>query len=98
MKKKFLTALVMTALSFSAMAQSDGFFSSNYKEYNTNRAEPIEGSIPIVDFNYYGNAFHEDLYNEVIGEEAPIGNGILSLSILGITYLLTRNKRKEDQI
>ena len=98
MKKKFLTALVMTTLSFSAMAQSDGFFSSNYKEYNPNRWEPTEDNIPMFTEQFGGTAFHEDLFHEVIGEEAPVGNGIFSLSFLGITYLLARNKRKEDQI
>ena len=78
MKKKFLTALVMTALSFSVTAQTDGFFSSNYKEYNPNRWEPTEDNIPIFTEQFGGTAFHEDLFNEVIVEEAPtldnIGN------------------------
>lgn len=88
MKKKFLTALVMTALSFSVTAQTDGFFSSKYSQYEE---EYREGSIYIFSEN------SADFLNMQGAEDlAPIGNGLIVLTCAGLIYAIS--KRKENKI
>ena len=71
MKKKFLIALVMTALSFSVTAQTDGFFKSNYEELDKKRFG--------VDIYYYETSSIDNLDYEVIGEEVPLCGSIYIL-------------------
>lgn len=90
MKKKFLTAFVLTVMSFSAMAQSDGFFSSKYSQYEKEYREG--GDIYIFsenNANFLNMEGAEDL-------NAPIGNGLLVLSCAGLIYAFS--KRKENEI
>ena len=89
MKKKFLIALVMTVMSFSAMAQSDGFFSSKYSQYEKDYRE--DGYIHIFSEN---NA--DFLKMKGADDYAPIGNGLLVLSCAGLIYAFS--KRKENEI
>ena len=90
MKKKFLIALVMTALSFSVTAQTDGFFSSRYSQYEKEYRE--DGYIHIFSENtadFLKMEGADDL-------NAPIGNGLLVLSCAGLIYAFS--KRKENEI
>lgn len=84
MKKKFLTALVLTVMSFSAMAQSDGFFKSNYEELDKKRFG--------VDIYYYETSSINNLDYEVIGEEVPLCGSIYILGSMALGYALIRRK------
>lgn len=77
-------------MSFSAMAQSDGFFSSKYSQYEKENREG--GDIYIFsenNANFLNMEGAEDL-------NAPIGNGLLVLSCAGLIYAFS--KRKENEI
>lgn len=89
MKKKFLTAFVLTVMSFSAMAQSDGFFSSKYSQYEKENREG--GDIYIFSEN---NA--NFLNMKGAENHAPIGNGLLILG--GASLIYAFSKRKENEI
>ncbi len=90
--------ITLPAIGGGYLTQSDGFFNSS----KTTRSEPLEGIIPEqvqggLNFNFNGSAWHESLENEII-EQTPLGNAILPLSILGLSYLFAKSKRKEETI
>lgn len=90
--------ITLPAIGGGYLTQSDGFFNSS----KTTRSEPLEGIIPRAasmefNFNFTGSAWHESLENEII-EPVPLGNAILPLSILGLSYLFAKSKRKEETI
>lgn len=89
MKKKFLTAFVLTVMSFSAMAQSDGFFSSRYSQYEEEYRDSYIHIFSENTADFLNMEGAEDL-------NVPIGNGLLVLSCAGLIYAFS--KRKENEI
>ena len=88
MKKRILSLALFAALSFSVTAQTDGFFSSKYSQYEE---EYREGSIYIFSEN------SADFLNMQGAEDlAPIGNGLIVLTCAGLIYAIS--KRKENKI
>ena len=88
MKKRILSLALFAALSFSVTAQTDGFFSSKYSQYEE---EYREGSIYIFSENT------ADFLNMEGAEDyAPIGNGLLILG--GASLIYAFSKRKENKI
>lgn len=84
MKKTFLTLALVFMASFSMFAQSDGFF--NY--YNDDIYNRLDNP----------NTFGIDLPQSNLGsnhqnEPAPLGSGLLILTVLGAGYVV--RKRKE---
>ena len=89
MKKRIISLTLFAALSFSAMAQSDGFFSSKYSQYEKEYREG--GDIYIFSEN------NADFLNMEGAEDyAPIGNGLLILG--GASLIYAFSKRKENEI
>ena len=89
MKKRILSLALLVALSFPIMAQTDGFFSSKYSQYEKEYRE--DGYIHIFSEN---NA--DFLKMKGADDYAPIGNGLLVLSCAGLIYAFS--KRKENEI
>lgn len=89
-KQNFLKVFILSAamvagllLPTSMSAQkSDGFFRGGETEIYENREEFI------IDGNTSGG-----LQNDAIGDNLPIGNGLIILSIAGAGYLLSKRKR-----
>ena len=94
MKKKFLTAFVLTVMSFSAMAQSDGFFYNEYKENNETRAIDLPGMGKAY-FFAEGSEFEQFIEESV---SAPVGNGLLILIGASLCYAINKRNRKEKTI
>lgn len=82
MKKIIFAIAIIATMTFSASAQSDGFFrSSSYDNYD-NRTDP--GISDIIIPNHFGNT----------DGDAPLGTGLLILTALGAGYAVARKKRK----
>ena len=89
MKKRILSLALFAALSFSVTAQTDGFFSSKYSQYEKEYRE--DGYIHIFSENT------ADFLNMEGAEDyAPIGNGLLILG--GASLIYAFSKRKENEI
>ena len=86
MKKIILAISLFAAVSFSANAQSDGFFTSNYM-YEGNR----EGSGSNPDWDMFdmpsiiGHGYELD-------QSAPIGSGLLLLGGMALAYGMRKRK------
>ena len=88
MKKRILSLALFAALSFSAMAQSDGFFYKQYEENNGTRKS--------FDNIYQGYTTISDLEYEMIGEEVPLCGSMYILSCMALGYAFI-NRRKENE-
>ena len=86
MKKIILAISLFAAVSFSANAQSDGFFTSNYM-YEGNR----EGSGSNPDWDMFdmpsiiGHGYELD-------QSTPIGSGLLLLGGMALAYGMRKRK------
>lgn len=78
MKKIFLTIISVVILSFVVTAQHDGFF-SDYRDIDR-----IDENIDLPQ-TPGSHGLNENF-------DAPVGNGILILSILGVGYALRKRK------
>lgn len=80
MKKIIFAIAIIAAMTFSASAQSDGFFrSSGYDNYENRDPEISDIIIP----NHFGNT----------DGDAPLGTGLLILTALGAGYAVARKKK-----
>lgn len=94
MKKRIISLTLFAALSFSAMAQSDGFFYDEYKENNETRAiDPPGRGIGKAYFFAEGSQFEQ-----FIDESVPVGDGLLILIGAGLCYVINKRNRKERTI
>lgn len=86
MKKIILAISLFAAVSFSANAENDGFFTSSYM-YEGNR----EGTSSNSDWNMFdmpaiiGHGYGVDQNADV-----PIGSGLLILAGLGVAYAMRK--------
>ena len=89
MKKIILAISLFAAVSFSANAQSDGFFTSSYM-YEGNR----EGTGSNPDWNMFdmpsiiGHGYEYDQN----ADPAPIGSGLLLLGGMALAYGMRKKK------
>ena len=88
MKKRILSLALFAALSFSATAQTDGFFYKQYEEGNGTRIS--------FDNIYQGYTTISDLEYEMIGEEVPLCGSMYILSCMALGYAFI-NRRKENE-
>ena len=82
MRKYIITIIFALGLGMSLNAQSDGFFT--YNNVDEKRTEwGLEPALPYA----HGLDGHQS--------SAPLGNGLLLLAGLGITYASTKKKKKK---
>ena len=94
MKKRIISLALFAALSFSAMAQSDGFLYNEYKENNETRAiDPPGRGLGDAYFFAEGSKFEQ-----FIEESVPVGDGLLILIGAGLCYVINKRNRKERTI
>ena len=86
MRKYIITIIFALGLGMSLNAQSDGFFTSSYSDYREDNWSSTMPSLP---------GFHGGLDDYQSTPEAPLGNGLLLLAGLGITYASTKKKKKK---
>lgn len=84
MRKYIITIIFALGLGMSLNAQSDRFFTSSYSEYREENWSSTMPSLP---------GFHGGLDDYQSIPEAPLGNGLLLLVGLGITYASTKKKK-----
>ena len=85
MKKIILAISLFAAVSFSANAQSDGFFTSSYM-YEGNREEIGNQDWSMSDFpSIIGHGYEYD-------QTAPIGSGLLLLGGMALAYGMRKKK------
>ena len=90
MKKRIISLALFAALSFSAMAQSDGFFYKEFKENNETRAIDLPGM---------GKAYffaEGSKFEQFIEESVPVGDGLLILIGAGLCYVINKRNRSEE--
>lgn len=84
MRKCILTIVLVFAVCMNIMAQSDGFFTSNYTEYRENIWTSPMPLLPD----------HHGSLEDFKAEEVPAGCGLAVLSLLGLLY--GRRKSKDN--
>ncbi len=88
MKKIILAISLFAAVSFSANAQSDGFFTSSYM-YEGNREDTGNQDWNMFDFpSIIGHGYEYDQN----ADPAPIGSGLLLLGGMALAYGMRKKK------
>mgnify|MGYP003369691665 CR=1 FL=1 len=84
MKKALLTIALVATLGLVANAQPDGFFRNDGNGDNSTRTD-ISGTTPALPSGGVG-AINRD-------QPAPLGSGLLVLTVLGGAYLLRKQEK-----
>ena len=79
MKKHIITLVIALGFGLNLSAQSDGFFTSSYSNYEQNREANPMGDMPAL----IGHGFGAD-------QSAPIGSGLLLLGGMALAYGLRK--------
>lgn len=86
MKKALLTIALVATLGLCASAQTDGYFRNNANEDNgTRTSSGISGTTPALPSGGVG-ARNDD-------QRAPLGSGLLVMTVLGGAYMLRRSQK-----
>ena len=86
MKKIILAISLFAAVSFSANAQSDGFFTSSYM-YDENRNAPDANGWELMP-SIIGHGLDYDMD----AESVPVGSGLLLLGGMALAYGMRKRK------
>ena len=81
MKKLLVTFAIVMTLGLGANAQSDGFFTSTYGDYN--RTESNQSELSQITPKLPG-------FDSNANESAPVGSGLLLLAGMGLAYAIKR--------
>lgn len=86
--KKVITAFILTLFfTINLCAQTDGFFSSMYSEYRETENE-WEATMPKLPRSHGYDGDYSC-------EEVPMGNGLILLAFMGLTYIYSSRIRKD---
>ena len=83
MKKILFTIAIIMTMALSANAQSDGFFNNYYNDvYNDRMSNPNEIGLVMPGSTIGSNT----------NESAPLGSGLLIMTVLGAAYMIKKNR------
>ncbi|MBQ4205716.1 MAG: hypothetical protein II662_03540 [Bacteroidales bacterium] len=83
MKKILFTIAIIMVMAFSAYAQRDGFFNNYYNDvYNDRMTDPNEIGLLMPNSTIGSNT----------NESAPLGSGLLIMTVLGAAYMIKKNR------
>lgn len=83
MKKLIFTFAIIMTMALSANAQSDGFFNNYYNDvYNDRMSNPNEIGLVMPGSTIGSNT----------NESAPLGSGLLIMTVLGAAYMIKKNR------
>ena len=85
MKRIILAIALVITIGFGASAQTDGFFGGDDGGYSDRTT-----GMPIVPGDAVGNLTHDEN-----GANAPLGDGLVVLTVLGVGYARKRVKSRE---
>lgn len=82
MKKLIFTFAIIMTMASSANAQSDGFFNNNDGFNNDRMSNPNEIGLVMPGSTIGSNT----------NESAPLGSGLLIMTVLGAAYMIKKNR------
>lgn len=82
MKKLIFTFAIIMTMALSVNAQSDGFFNNNYDGFDDRMGNPNEIGLVMPGSTIGTNT----------NESAPLGSGLLIMTVLGAAYMIKKNR------